>query len=1140
MDEAPLQVVQSSNSQLQPARPSEPMSNSAVIPSVVTLEIPKKIVSTVPRRANQTSPDRQNPQRKWNKLVNDSPILPPPTAVKRNFQNSLSQDGPSGDSESHARQQFIKLAKLELLSSVSELVCIELCAGSAGLSSALRKIGFQVLPIDHSSNRHDQKVKSIQIDLSERGAMELITAMMDTGKIFYIHCGPPCGTASRARDKPVSAYWLARGAPSPKPLRNSSYPRGLPNLSSSDQVRVDKANRIYDVVCQTVLLCIKRKIIFSVENPASSYMWDIKSFVDIRSMPEVSWVLFHSCMHGGSRPKHTALLCSANVFESLGVLCDGSHTHEPWGMHASQGRLEFDTALEAEYPREFCESTAQLVLNVAIKAGYSPMPESISDPGLSESQQRLLQRAQTGKLPRGRRLPQLVPEFSSVTEQLAPPDANDKQFRLLRRFSRLKLGDTSGSQSGETETVYIVGKYRTPQEFMDAARNTSHPMESVLVPDVTIKAIFDILTFGPVKLAGERVSTLRRIKRMAEELQPQEDLLHEAMDPHVRTILAGKRLLLFQRLLDESGYRDSTLSKDIAAGFPLTGRCQQSNEIPTRIVPATLTQSELLARSNWSRRSAFLDCNGSDGESEQVWIQCKEECAANWIRGPYDEGQVDGFFPTGWACSKRFGLPQGSKVRVIDDCKRPCINDALTTVEKLDLMDIDSLAAILRFIQTCADEQGCLSAKLSNGQTLEGKIHPDWKGSICWQGRTLDLRAAYKALAVHPDSRWAAVLLAWNHDENKRAFFISDSLLFGCTAAVYAFNRASRGIWHIASHYCRLVTTVFYDDFPSLEPSQTAKLSKQVFETLLGYLGWEWSCGTKDLAFADVFSPLGVQVNLSTLSSDGSFQLSNKPSRVRDQVDEIDGILKCGSLPHFQAASLHGKLQYSEAQIFGRASVAALRVISQRAFCGPSVKHLNPVIVQALLDLSANLRLAAPRTISNTEITKPILMFTDGAAELDGEGWGALLWDLHSDEKLVAGGSLPTALSEHYRNVVGTQIIGQVELYPIILCRHSWAQRLNSRRVIWFIDNDAARDGLISGFSPSPASMALISVFYAMERGCPTYPWMARVPSHSNPADLPSRKKLMEAAKLYQAKVEDLGQLPDKVIRDLLRIVASQ
>ena len=134
---------------------------------------------------------------------------------------------------------------------------------------------------------------------------------------------------------------------------------------------------------------------------------------------------------------------------------------------------------------------------------------------------------------------------------------------------------------------------------------------------------------------------------------------------------------------------------------------------------------------------------------------------------------------------------------------------------------------------------------------------------------------------------------------------------------------------------------------------------------------------------------------------------------------------------------------------------------------------------------------------------------------------------LTRDRKQSLGALSGEELKVHWLKCVGSQMIGQVELYPLLLVRHALSALLHNRRILYFIDNDAARDGLIKGHSSSPSSQILIEEFFSFEMLQPTIPWFARVPSFSNPADLPSRGELQLASSTYQAQVVDLGVLPE-------------
>ena len=75
----------------------------------------------------------------------------------------------------------------------------------------------------------------------------------------------------------------------------------------------------------------------------------------------------------------------------------------------------------------------------------------------------------------------------------------------------------------------------------------------------------------------------------------------------------------------------------------------------------------------------------------------------------------------------------------------------------------------------------------------------------------------------------------------------------------------------------------------------------------------------------------------------------------------------------------------------------------------------------------------------------------------------------------------PSMASDLVEEVGGRQLVGQAELIPTIAAREAWGSRLKKRRVINFIDNDAARHGLVRGYSPSAASCWLLGEFWRRE-----------------------------------------------------------
>ena len=394
---------------------------------------------------------------------------------------------PTLDSQS---EPITKLQRLSPLGSISECLCIELCAGSARLSASLKEIGFSVVPVDYEKNRHQSYVRCIRMDLTKPGAKTLFSQLLSTGRVVYVHSAPPCGTGSRARERPISQALKALGAPEPYPLRSDSHPLGLPTLSGSDLQRVQAANAIYAFCGWAMQQCLQLNILCSAENPRSAYMWQIQPWPMLLNNDKLEIVDHQVCMLGGKRNKWSRWLATRALLSSLKLTCDGTHEHEPWGVSKSLGSgWQFATAEEAEYPKVLCQRVAQLVHAQVVSDGAIPVPGGITEPGLTDKQRTHLSRAATGKLPRGRTLPQLVSEFSHTSEEASYVPC--KSSKLLRQY--FKMGN-----DGSQVSVSIVGHFREPAEFLKAAVECKHPIDMLHgIEDFTKKALFNLLVKGP-------------------------------------------------------------------------------------------------------------------------------------------------------------------------------------------------------------------------------------------------------------------------------------------------------------------------------------------------------------------------------------------------------------------------------------------------------------------------------------------------------------------------------------------------------------------------------------------------------------------------------------------------------------------
>lgn len=226
----------------------------------------------------------------------------------------------------------------------ADCLFLEIFAGSCRLSKACKEAGLRCTAVDKDPKRSEQFPVYI-CDLGDAEQFDLLKSYIEAEKesILHVHFAPGCGTASRAREKPIP------GDPDPpRPLRSDSFPDGLPNLTAEEQQRVETANSSYRAMCTLILFLVSLSISISIENPKNSILW-LTSFLRsmLEALPRYHVCVFQHCMHGGRRDKATAWYSfnprdpKVDLFASLGLLCNKQHRHAPWKPYINRRSREF-------------------------------------------------------------------------------------------------------------------------------------------------------------------------------------------------------------------------------------------------------------------------------------------------------------------------------------------------------------------------------------------------------------------------------------------------------------------------------------------------------------------------------------------------------------------------------------------------------------------------------------------------------------------------------------------------------------------------------------------------------------------------------------------------------------------------------
>eukprot|EP00435_Cladocopium_sp_Y103_P072753 s158_g41.t1 len=739
---------------------------------------------------------------------------------------------------------------------LQDVMVLEIFAGTARLSRAIRDLGMKAFAVD-KDNKRSTGIHIATYDLNDPDRLHALCDFIKLHKdiILWAHFAPSCGTASRARGRPIPKL-EKMGFKVPKPLRSDLQPLGLDGLSGLDKVKAECANITYESTCILIQLCFDLAIAVSVENPENSLFWKIPIVEQLMAQLGGYMTLFDNCCHGGTRQKGTAWWSTVDWFQCLAARCDNSHFHEKWNAEIVDNRVVFPTHLEAAYPVLLCERLASIAKIKALELGAAEvenLQEQIQT--APSTQHRIL----LDMLPRGRKFKPLVSEYGSYEKWAVASDVSESMFlqqfpkgtRIVhRQFQKgmfrvdalkddeVKVHSSCNAQH-EMHEIFTLGIPREPSDFLDRALKAGHPRTiAVHLSDMVKQVLAENFGGDDHALVKQRAAFLWKWSKRAKELSGEEDAFHASLPQHLQQLLQGKRLLLLKEVLQDLKYPDSGLVDEISNGFHLHGWMTGSGVFPkdTKRPEYTVDMVKSMALGLNKMIVAQVNATEENELSRTTWDNTLEELEKQWVWRDVtsDTDEV--------ILAKRFGLQQKTKVRVIDDCSIGGYNKTYGTKEKLKVHAIDQLAAYLSWLCT------------ELGDSLDDEV----------VGRTYDLKSAYKQFGVSCETRNLLRLIVWDADQQKPCLLGVNALPFGAAGSVNAFLRISMALWFVGTVGLRLRWTVFYDDFTLICKKRLSNCTSIAAEALFDLFGmWYAKEGLAclyNLATSDQVSALVIQM----------------------------------------------------------------------------------------------------------------------------------------------------------------------------------------------------------------------------------------------------------------------------------------
>ena len=219
----------------------------------------------------------------------------------------------------------------------------------------------------------------------------------------------------------------------------------------------------------------------------------------------------------------------------------------------------------------------------------------------------------------------------------------------------------------------------------------------------------------------------------------------------------------------------------------------------------------------------------------------------------------------------------------------------------------------------------------------------------------------------------------------------------------------------------------------------------------------------------------------------------------------IDSILSRGRYSRSELKVLRGRLQFAEQQVYGRGSAWMVQILSHAADASPSGRT-TPELERALCFPKHRLETAGPREVSAKEGSTWFL-FTDACLEVTG-GLGGILYNQQGSVQAWYSQEVSLSLCQDLNPDAKQTIISELEALAVLAGLECLCDHLSSKcedRLVIFIDNEATLGSMISGRASTRVTRSIVDLVAEWEFArCPGL-WFERVPSHSNPADGPSR-----------------------------------
>ena len=593
---------------------------------------------------------------------------------------------------------------------------------------------------------------------------------------------------------------------------------------------------------------------------------------------------------------------------------------------------------------------------------------------------------------------------------------------------------------------------------------------------------FEIISF--------RQKMMAYLVHLKEKLEPLNRRLKSQVD--ASSSAQALDICLLDFLMKHTSAPDRDLVRDLVIGMPLTGEVSASESLKKQIGTTRVELVDILKNVESTNKKIIKNLLKQSPEDQKLCYDMTmkeiEEGKVSTHR-ELNESEILGSILT-----PRFIVHQ-NKPRIIDNLKVSRVNETASCKDTYIPDTLDKLACHVREVRQDLNEKNLPLEKIL--------------------AFSFDFQSAYKHISIEQKSDCVTQIVFLEPNSKK---LLTAKLLcqpFGSSLSPRNWGRVAEMFKFLAKALFNVTIFCFVDDGFGAEPASTADSAFKAVDTLAKLLGFKLH-PDKKVPPAESITLLGAIIEIAG----SKINLRNPEERIRKLKTEIARILVKKSISPAQAASLRGKLGFSQTLFFGRLGRGHTHSLIRRQYSSERICKLNPDLIEDLQWWFKNLEILPSRSISLIR-TPNNLVYSDASGE-GGICIGTILIPSYqrSDTYIAHSGCAPTWLE--------SANIFTLEIFAACRAVDQLSYIAPQGPTLIFIDNTAAASALIRGTTDDVTARVLIKAFWKICALARFTPWIEIVASKNNPADEPSRGRSHENLKLEYPPLQTRKCFDDK------------